>query len=90
MLIWKGNASQEREPITSSGCCHGALLIIQHAVQELPGRLGVGMLGVGGAWSSLVRASHCLYCNADKKGLAGEPGKEGHFQHVLVVKMKLK
>lgn len=42
MLIWKGNASQEREPITSSGCCHGALLILQRAAQELPGRLGIG------------------------------------------------
>jgi hypothetical protein len=36
----KGIASQEREPITSSGCCHGALLILQHAIQELRGRLG--------------------------------------------------
>lgn len=40
-------------------------------------------IGRGRSGACLGRASYCLYCNADKKGLAGEPGKEWRFQRIL-------
>lgn len=89
MLIWKGNASQEREPITSSGCCHGAWLILQHAIQELPGRLGIGCRGGGEMKSAQTRHLTAWTVMLTRRGWQGSQEKNVVFSMSCVDKMKL-